>query len=303
MGMALKSEFGDEAFQAWDTWSQRAASYSVKSAKTVWKSIKYGGRTTIASLFHVARSNGWIDSGEMHTPIPEEIRKAERQRKERAEQAAQKEARDHKRAAEAGEILLASAQIDEHPYLKSKQLPELKGFVLPEKTSVRHPDGYSILVGGSLFIPMRDCVTGVLTGAQMIKWHQVDEQFRKLFIPGMRAWGSAFRIGNKQAATTIFCEGYATGYSIMKAAHLLRLDVSAVVCFSAGNIANVATKLRGRRAIFADNDSQGVGEKFAKKTGLPYTMSDTVGNDANDDMDQHGIFCVAKKLNEIIRNL
>lgn len=288
MGMALKAEFGDSAFTSWDQWGKLSSSYNPKSSATVWKSFKYGGRTTIASLYHVAQQGGWKDTGEVHVQTAEDIRRAQQERKRREQKAELQEMFDRKRASDKAEAMLKAARTDEHAYLRSKQLPEVKGLVLPE---------------GELFIPMRDCVTGALIGGQLIRWMGEEDGFKKKFIPGMRAKGSAFRIGNRGTATTILCEGYATGLSIHKAAHLLRLDISVLVCFSAGNVSTVAGIAKGRRGIYADHDKSLVGQEAAKRTGLPYVMSDTVGNDANDDAKDNGLMHVAKKILQLQRDM
>jgi putative DNA primase/helicase len=298
VGMSLKAEFGDSAFDAWDAWSRLSDSYNHKSAKTVWKSFRYGGKTTIASLFHLARQSGWRDSGETHVQSPEEIRQAQEERRRREQQALEKEQAENRKAAAEGERLLKLATITEHAYLRSKQLPEVQGLVLPD-AKVQHPNGYSIDVSGALFVPMRDCRTGELNGGQMIKWNEEEQKFRKLFIPGMKAWDSAYRIGSRGSRITVLCEGYATGLSIQKAAHLVRLDASVLVCFSAGNVANVAGMVKGRKGIYADHDASGAGEKAAIKAGVPYVMSQQAGNDANDDMNDFGMLYVAQQLLKI----
>ena len=40
---------------------------------------------------------------------------------------------------------------------------------------------------------------------------------------------------------------------------------------------------RGCGIVIADNDVSGAGEKAARLSGLKYWLSDTVGNDLNDD--------------------
>jgi putative DNA primase/helicase len=57
-GMAVKSEFGDAGFDAWDIWSSTADNYRARDAATRWKSFKTSGGITIATLFKLA-----IDSG------------------------------------------------------------------------------------------------------------------------------------------------------------------------------------------------------------------------------------------------
>ena len=64
--------------------------------------------------------------------------------------------------------------------------------------------------------------------------------------------------------------------------------------FSADNLAHVAPLIRGRRYVIADNDQSGTGQRVAEATGLPWAMSDRVGNDANDDHRQFGLMAVCK---------
>ena len=37
MGMALKSEFGEAAFDAWDRWSQGGGNYNAKACRASWR--------------------------------------------------------------------------------------------------------------------------------------------------------------------------------------------------------------------------------------------------------------------------
>lgn len=58
MGMALKAEFGESAYDAWDQWSQKDSSYKLSSVNTSWKSFKRGG-INIGTLIAKALSNGF----------------------------------------------------------------------------------------------------------------------------------------------------------------------------------------------------------------------------------------------------
>ncbi len=69
IGMAIKSEFGDNGFSLWDGWSQSAGNYSERAARDVWRSIK-GGSIGIGTLFHIARENGWRALTGTQKPIP-----------------------------------------------------------------------------------------------------------------------------------------------------------------------------------------------------------------------------------------
>jgi putative DNA primase/helicase len=119
-----------------------------------------------------------------------------------------------------------------------------------------------------------------LVGAQLI-----DEAGGKKFLTGQKTNDACFVMGS---GTPIYCEGYATGLSIMKALTVGKMRRSVVVCFSAGNLKRLATDPAG--LVVADNDVSLTGERVAKETGLKYWMSDAVGEDFNDFQLRVGLF-------------
>jgi putative DNA primase/helicase len=161
----------------------------------------------------------------------------------------------------------------QHPYLKAKGFPDAKGLV----------------VGEELIVPMRDVNTQRVVGAQRI---QVSGE--KRFIPGTRAKGAVFVLGRGREPWLV--EGYATGLSVQAA--LRFSDVRVVVCFSAGNLAHVA-KITGGR-IVADHDASGTGQRVAKASGLPWCMSPTLGDDANDLHMRAGLGAVRSMLRDCV---
>lgn len=191
-------------------------------------------------------------------------------------------ARGQQDAAQRAAQLVNSAQLDTHPYLKEKTLPEAKALVLKD---------------GELLVPMRDFQSNELLGAQIIKL--VDNEWEKKMLYGMRAKGAVLRIGAKPAAETYLVEGYATGLTVDIALRFSRLNACVLVCFSATNLLYVAQHTAGRRFIFADNDASQTGEKTAIAADLPYCMSGVVGEDANDLFARSGVMAVAKKLIEV----
>ena len=58
VGMAVKSELGDNGFSLWDDWSSTAGNYNETAARDVWRSIKTGG-TGIGTLFYLAKEHGY----------------------------------------------------------------------------------------------------------------------------------------------------------------------------------------------------------------------------------------------------
>lgn len=185
-----------------------------------------------------------------------------------------------RRVGVAAEVMLRDASPENHPYLAYKGFPDERGMVMQ----------------GALLIPMRDCVTGAVLGLQYVRL--VRNEWEKKMLPGQRAKGAALRLGGCRT-DSVLVEGYATGLSVHAALRQLRLPASVVVAFSAGNLVHVAGLLKGRRRVFADNDASGAGQKAAEATGLPWTMSGTVGQDANDLHQKEGLMAVCAKLLDI----
>ena len=164
-----------------------------------------------------------------------------------------------KASAKAGWIMHQTTNAT-HEYLADKGFPEEEGNVWKTDT------------GDVLVIPMR--ISGKLVGCQLI-----DHRGDKKFLYGQQTKGASFCIDAK--GTPIFCEGYATGLSVRSVMKANKLRYSIYICFSAGNMKEVASQFKNG-IVIADNDPSGVGESTAKAIGLPYWISDTVGEDFND---------------------
>lgn len=202
-------------------------------------------------------------------------REAERQ------QIAQRQQRTAQQAAE----MVRTAVLGEHNYLHFKGLPDARGLVQAD---------------GGLLVPMRS-LSGTLQGAQVIRWDPEMRRYDKRMLPGMKAKGAVLRIGPPRASQTFLCEGYATGLSIELAVRQMRLSAAVLVCFSANNLSHVAPSVAGPKFVFADNDESGTGERVALDTGLPYCMSNRVGEDANDLHVRAGLMAVCNKLMNVRR--
>lgn len=286
IGMAVKSELGDEGFDLWDTWSRGAESYQIASAKSTWKSIKASGGIGIGTLFHEAALNGWHDSDKHQEPSPQEIEARQRAKAAREVQALAEQRRiaaGHKRAAaRAGEVI-KGCKPGTHNYLRSKQLPDAIGLVNAEN---------------ELVVPMRSLDTNELVGAQVIRWLMEPREWEKKMLPGMRAKGAVLRLGPRQSGECWLVEGYATGLSVEAALRRLSVKASVLVCFSAHNLVHVASGVSGRRFVFADHDASSAGQRAAKDTGLPFCMSPVLGEDANDMHARAGLMAVSKLMME-----
>ena len=291
MGMAIKSEFFEDGFDAWDQWSQGAESYNAHSAKSVWRSIGGAGKVGIGTLFHEAAANGWRDNGEHRGPLTEQ-EEAEKRRARAARDAATiaeeaRKNRGYRAAAEAAQTIIEQSELKTHYYLNSKGLPDVVALVNDQ----------------TLIVPMRNVETNQVQGLQSIAWLPDERRWEKKMAFGMRAKGAVLRLGNRKAQEAFLVEGYATGLSVELALRRLRLNASVMVCFSDSNLAHAATSIKGRAFVVADNDASFAGERAAKKTGLPYCMSDTVGEDANDLHQRAGMVALCKLLIDVRRRV
>lgn len=193
--------------------------------------------------------------------------------------AATEQDRRYQNAAMQADITLRSAKPDHHPYLEIKGFKDEKGLVLDDR----------------LLIPMRNVVTNKLQGYQAIRWDPEARKYEKKMLTGMRAKNAVYRLGESKDESWLV-EGYATGLSVRHALKSVGVNACVVVCFSASNLIQVADQIPGRRFVFADNDESQTGEKAAQETGLPWTMADQVGCDANDLHLSKGLFHVVKKI-------
>lgn len=192
---------------------------------------------------------------------------------------------DYRRAAMRATEMLRSAKPGEHNYLHSKGLPDAQGLVATD---------------GALLIPMRSVNSNELQGLQTIRWISNERHYEKKMIPGMKAKGAVFRMGNKAAPETFLVEGYATGLSVLAALRSVGLQASVLVCFSDGNLVQVAPFVKGKCFVFADHDESQAGEKAALQTRLPYCMSPELG-DANDLHMKSGLMAVCAQLMAVRR--
>lgn len=200
----------------------------------------------------------------------------------RASSATEQE-KKYQNAAFQADVTLRSAKYDNHGYLEIKGFKETRGLVLDEK----------------LLIPMRNVVTNKLQGYQSICWDMEQRKYEKKMLHGMRAKNAVLYLGDRESEECWLVEGFATGLSVRHALRNVGIPAAVVICFSASNMIQVADQIKGKRFIFADNDESKTGEKSAIATGLPWTMADTVGWDANDLHLRESLFAVVGKMMEV----
>ena len=230
----------------------------------------------------------WAQGGELHwfdnpsaKTWTDSDRKAWAQRKQAA---VRRQEEGWGRAAMQASLMLQDTELKTHDYLLYKGLPDSVGLVNE---------------ANDLLIPMRHLQTNAVQGLQVVRWLSDERRYEKKMLPGMRAKGCVLRLGPKNAAESILCEGWATGLSIDLALRLMRFNANVLICFSDSNLVHVASMLKQKAFVYADNDASGAGQRAAEKTGFPWCMSDVTGNDANDDHKGLGLMAVARRLMEV----
>lgn len=198
--------------------------------------------------------------------IKAQAKKAEEERRIRAQKAANK-----------AEWILSECRKQAHPYLTSKGFEKEHGLVWTT-------NGSALLV-----VPMK-------VGQQLTSLQLIDEAGNKKFLTDGATGGAVFQIGSGPA---ILCEGYATGLSVRDAVIASKVRRSVIVCFSANNLVKVAQNYPGA-VVVADNDESKTGELAAQKTGLPYWISDTVGEDFNDYSRRVGLFQRSQAIKKLL---
>ena len=267
MAMACRSALGDDGWALWDEWSEGSESYRPRDAASVWRSVRPQGGVTAGSLFELARRAGWRPNARGRFRPRRPIRSAPPpmipgpSREEAAWRAGK---------------MIAEARYDVHPYLTRKGFPGRKMLVL----------------GETLLVPMRPIGDYQrIASVQMIR-----PDGGKRFLKGGRASGCVYHLG-LGSSEQWWCEGLATGLSILAALRLLCRRARVTVCFSASNLSKVA---RGRGIVVADRDEESrTGENAARQTGLRYWLPPDPG-DANDFHRARGARALAEELRKIL---
>lgn len=255
MGMALKAEFGDSAFDMWDNWSQGSSSYNAGAAKASWKSFKLGGKVGIGSLLAEAKSQRFVLSDSDVIVDPAVLEAARIERAERDKKAEENRIKAAAAAAKrAGTQWRMAAKEGKSPYLVRKQV---------------RAESCRFLADGGIIIPMLryDLEPVALVGKQ-----QIDADGSKKYSNGMDKTGAMCRLGDAPVCTDddvdyIFVgEGYATLGSIRAA---LNYAAPAFVCFDTSGLLSGARILRALYPLcpvvfVADDDYLTGGKGYSK---------------------------------------
>jgi len=208
MGMALKAEFGDAGFDAWDRWAQNGSNYSAPACRSSWRGFKArAGGVGMGTLVKFAKDGGYrFDASNQPAQDPAELA---RRHSERADRIA---AEQRNRAA-----LAISAENQALGAWRNAQRTGTSAYAL--RKGIDAPESCRFLPldqGGGLVVPMLRYDLPreeSLKGVQIIR-----DDGSKKFTYGMAKPGTACRLGLPVVGEPVFvCEGYATGMSIRMA--------------------------------------------------------------------------------------
>lgn len=166
--------------------------------------------------------------------------------------------------------IIKSATKGFHPYMERKGFPQQKVYVWR----------------GLMLLPMR-------VGEKLVGLQFIEANGSKRFLSGQITKGASLVIDNK--GQDILCEGFATAMSVRRAMQSLKRRYKIHVCFSAGNMLEIAKGI-GSPFVVADNDPVGV--KTAREIGK-YWVGDE-GMDFNDQEKRDGTESVAASLALVI---
>lgn len=239
------------------------------------------------------KSTVWLKdetSPEVKRQVRQDVEKQEAERKKKAETAAR-----------VASLLVAKASMREHPYLAAKGFPQEPALVV-EATDVLSIGGKYLVPEGSQSAIVMPARKGNIVSSVQLIW----ESGEKKFLAGGETMGTSHRIATGR--DTWLCEGLATGLSLRAVLKSLRHSATILCCFSASNLEKVSANIQGRAYIAADNDKHitqfdglGAGEFYAKRSGLPYFMPPSIGEDFNDMHQRDGIFAAQRLICDFLK--
>lgn len=255
VGAAVKDELGENGYDLWDEWSQRADSYSARDAKSTWKSLK-PGMWHIETVWKLARQNGWQPTKPYTPPSAEELerRKAESEAKRLAAER-ERQQTQQKVKITAQKIWQSSRPASlHHPYLAAK------GITNPDAIAGLRQNEYKD--NDNLIIP-------VLYENEIVNLQSINQDGGKRFLAGGQVQGAYAFIGKAEDVEkvgVVMAEGYATAASIYEAT-----GKPVIIAFDAGNMVAVAERLAQNLpqnvpvVVAVDNDASQTGIKKARQ--------------------------------------
>ena len=261
IAIAIKDALGENGFTLWDEWSRQGKGYNSSVVKSTWKSAtpKPGG-ITAATLFRLARDNGYRPERPYVPPTPEQMAAREAEQRARDEAAARELADTRRQAAKKAYGIWKNSDktVDlNHAYLQRKGIAEAE------------------LVRGirqNEYQGQRQLVIPLYQGGELVSVQTINEAGDKHFLKGGEKSGSYAVLGNLEREAhkgIVLAEGFATAASIRKAT-----GAPVVIAFDSGNMIRIAENMASRlsaeqRVVFAaDNDPSGTGLAAASQAAV-----------------------------------
>lgn len=259
LGMALASEFPTvPGFDLFSRWSQTAPEkFDAADLKSRWRRWTRGRGKTIATLFKIARENGYRPAAAPRQLTPEELDRRQREREDAEHRRREQERQDQEAAAHAEE----RAALE---WAKAAPAPERHGYLTRKGIK---PHGLRVFRGnltvagmaldGCLMVPALD-MAGTVRSLQFIH-PTIPGKDGKRNLPRASIKGRFWRLGEfSEAGRVYIAEGPATAASIHEAT-----GECALCAFSAGNLEAVAMQVRERYpaavlVLCPDNDPTGM---------------------------------------------
>ncbi len=255
VGAAVKDELGENGYDLWDEWSQRADNYDNRAAKSTWKSLKPGS-FSIGTVWKLARQNGWQPTKPYTPPSAEELERR------KAESEAKRLAAERERQQTQQKVKITAQKIWQssrpasliHPYLAAK------GITNPDAIAGLRQNKYKD--NDNLIIP-------VLYENEIVNLQSINQDGGKRFLAGGQVQGAYAFIGKAddvEKVGVVMAEGYATAASIYEAT-----GKPVIIAFDAGNMVAVAERLAQNLpqnvpvVVAVDNDASQTGIKKARQ--------------------------------------
>ena len=255
VGAAVKDELGENGYDLWDEWSQRADNYDNRAAKSTWKSLKPGS-FSIGTVWKLARQNGWQPAKPYTPPSVEEQARRKAESEARRQAAEQKRQQTQQRVKGTAQKIWNSSRPASlsHPYLAAK------GITNPDAIAGLRQNEYKD--NDNLIIP-------VLYENEIVNLQSINQDGGKRFLAGGQVQGAYAFIGKAddvEKVGVVMAEGYATAASIYEAT-----GKPVIIAFDAGNMVAVAERLAQKLpqnvpvVIAVDNDASQTGIKKARQ--------------------------------------
>ena len=276
------------AFEEWDNWSAGGDGYEQVSSRNAWKSFRPDGGINAATLFHLARAEGWFEDVGYNAPI----------RPLRAPTMPLGPPRPLRPGMSTAEVWnRCKAATAEHGYIVAKGGKPDGLRVVPMNDPLRIAE---LSMAGALVVPVIPLNSSsgepvslqfIAGPQQAVVWTDAGKP-SKLNLPGASMAG-VFVVGKLGGGEPVLIvEGIGQAWATEQAS-----TYASVVCFGAGRMRCVATELRkldpvARLVLVPDAGKEAQAQAIAADVGCEFVLMPTGSPsnfDAHDYAAEHGM--------------